>query len=198
MHKEAARLMHEGNGLPVLNGVSVQSVELDQEGNLTVTFDVPVKQRSTHYCLSLKGTRTFDVYEDSELEALVKQLFRTIRTRLEARPDPDMAAVDCNRCSGAACCRSYNVLLTEADIARLRGDIPRDVYVARYTTPGVDWSGDYLWQLRCDEDEHGEKCIYLKPDSRKRMRCSVYADRPQICRDFDMAVCDDFEALDGA
>jgi Fe-S-cluster containining protein len=179
-----------------LNGVSVDTIELDQEGNLTVTFDLPVTQQSTHYEMSLSGSRTFDVYEHPELAGLVKQLFGAVRKRLLAEPDPDMASVDCDRCKEASCCRQYNVLLTEADIDRLRGRTPRDVFLRRYTVKAVDWSGDHRYQLACDRDEIGEKCVFLTRDRHGRMRCSVYPRRPQICRNFDMAVCSDFTPMD--
>ncbi len=182
---------------PELNGVSVDSIELDQEGNLTVTFDLPVKQRSTHYELSLSGSRVFDVYECPELERLARELFSAIRKRLEARPDPDMARVSCDRCKESSCCREYNVLLSDEDIDRLRGKTPRATFLRKYAVPGVDWSGDFKYQLKCDKDERGEKCVFLKRDRQGRMRCSVYARRPQICRNFDMAVCTDFTPLDG-
>ena len=72
----------------------------------------------------------------------------------------------------------------------------RAAFIRKYTVPAVDWSGDYRYQLRSDEDERGEKCVFLRPDGKGRMRCSVYRRRPQICRDFDMAVCTDFTPID--
>ena len=181
--------------LPILNGLSISTVELDQEGNLSVTFDLPIKQRSAHYELSLTGTRTLDVYECKELEELVKKLFGAIRERLLAEPDADLAAVDCDRCRSATCCRSYNVLVTEYDIDRLRGSMSRRSFIEKNTDPAVDWSADFNYQLKCDTDADGEKCVFLKRDRAGRMRCSVYSRRPQICRDFDMAVCEDFTPL---
>jgi Fe-S-cluster containining protein len=180
-----------------LNGVSVQTIELDQEGNLTVSFDLPVKQTTTHYETSLTGSRTFDVYECPELHALVKKLFAALRARILAEPDADMAAADCDRCRESSCCREYNVLVSEADIDRLRGTMSRAAFTAKYTTKAVDWSGDFARQLACDRDAVGEKCVFLQRDRRGRMRCSVYARRPWICRNFDMATCTDFTPLDG-
>jgi Fe-S-cluster containining protein len=182
---------------PELNGVSVDSIELDQEGNLTVTFDLPVKQESTHYELSLSGSRTFDVYECPELERLAQELFKAVRKRLHEEPDADMATAHCDRCKESSCCREYNVLLSEEDVERLRGTTPRAAFLRKFAVKGVDWSGDFAYQLTCDRDETGEKCVFLKRDGLGRMRCSVYARRPQICRNFDMAVCADFTPLDG-
>ena len=183
--------------LPLLNGYSVSSLELDQEGNLTVTFDLPVKQQSTHFETSLSARRTLDVYECPEVEKLVKDLFRAVRRRLLKDPDADMARVDCSRCRDSNCCRNYNVLITEEDIERLRGPLSRAAFLRAYAVPAVDWSGDYAYQLRCDSDETGEKCVFLRKDGNGQMRCSVYANRPRICKDFDMATCTDFTPLDG-
>ena len=182
--------------LPVLNGISIASVELDQEGNLEVTFDLPVKQETTHYETSLKASRTLDVYAYPEIQDLVKQLFQAVRKRILAEPDETMATVDCDHCRESTCCREYNVLLTDEDIDRLRGDEPRAAFIEKNATAAVDWSGDYKYQLRCDEDEDEEKCIFLNRDDQGRMRCGVYARRPQICRSFDMAVCEDFTSMD--
>jgi Fe-S-cluster containining protein len=183
----------------VLNGVSVDSIAIDQDGNLTVTFDLPVTQESTHYELSLTGKRVFDVYEHPDLAALARRLFAAVRARLATTPDPDMAAVDCGRCKGAACCRQYNVLLSEEDIERLRGPLGRDAFLEKYADAGVDWSGDYRYQLKAVKDEEGERCVFLVPAGKEGlMRCSVYDRRPAVCRDFDMAVCPNFKPLDGA
>jgi len=186
-----------GRKLPLLNGVSISSLEIDQEGDLIVTFDLPIKQESAHYELSLSASRVFDVYECPELARLARDLFVAVRKRLLREPDPDMAEVDCDRCKDASCCRKYNVLLSDLDIDRLRGRMSRAAFIRKYTVPAVDWSGDYRYQLRSDEDEYGEKCIFLLPDRKGRMRCRVYRRRPQICRDFDMAVCTDFTPIDG-
>ncbi len=181
--------------LPVLNGYSICSLEIDQEGNLTVTFDLPVRQESKHYEIIRQASRTFDVYQCPELERHVRALFRAVRRRLLRQPDPDMAEADCEKCRDAPCCRKYNVLLTDEDIDRLRGRLSRRAFIARYTDPAVDWSGDYRYQLKSDSDEVGEKCIFLKRDRKGRMRCSVYEKRPAICRNFDVAVCPDFTPL---
>ncbi len=179
--------------LPPLNGLSVSTLELDQEGNLTVTFDLPVTQRSRHYSVAHTATRVFDVYEDPALARIVRRLFGAVRARVLARPDADLAAVHCRKCKEAPCCRRYNVLVTDEDIERLRGTMPRRRFIEKRTVKAVDWSGDYRYQLACDRDAHGEKCVFLTRDGKGRMRCRVYADRPAICRDFAMRACGDFE-----
>ncbi len=182
----------------ILNGITIQEMELDQEGNLTVTFDRPVEQESTCYELSLTGQRVLDVYEYPDLEKAAKELFQAARKHMFARPDETMDKVDCDRCKEAPCCREYNAILRDSDIERLRGDMPRAEFIRKYTVPAVDWSGDFHYQMKCDTDEEGEKCVFLRRNKNGIMRCSVYGKRPQICRDFDMAVCDDFQDPDEA
>jgi Fe-S-cluster containining protein len=137
--------------------------------------------------------RTFDVYKDPELERLCRDLFRAIRERVK-RPDPARLAVSCERCKSSDCCRSYNVLVTREDVARLREGlgIAAEVFHEKYLRPAVDWCSDYPWQLACDEDARGDKCVFLKETPGGQMRCSVYGLRPKICRDFDEKACDDF------
>jgi Fe-S-cluster containining protein len=178
--------------LPVLNGLSVASLHLDQDGDLTVTFDLPFVQKSRHYTEARTATRVLDVYKDPALGRLILKLFEALRQRTLARPDEDAGKVDCAKCKEAPCCRAYNVLITDEDIDRLRGAMPRRRFIAKYAVKGVDWSGDYRYQLACNRDARGEKCVFLTRDGKERMRCSVYAARPQICRDFDMRVCGDF------
>lgn len=189
-----------GNGsgaLFALNGLSVDQVSINQDGELKVTFDLPVVQTTPRYHQQLQGVRTFDVYQDRELARLCRDLFRAIRERVR-RPDPERVKVSCERCKTSDCCRSYNVLVTEEDVDRLREGLglEREEFARRYLRPAVDWCEDYLHQLACDEDARGEKCIFLKETPGGQMRCSVYHDRPQICRDFDERACDDFVPLD--
>ncbi len=181
-----------------LNGLSVDQVSINQDGELKVTFDLPVVQTTARYHQQLQGVRTFDVYKDPELERLARELFLAIRRRVRG-PDPARLALSCERCKSSDCCRSYNVLVTEKDVARLREalGVAAEEFHRKYLRPAVDWCGDYPFQLACDEDAHGEKCVFLKEGPGGQMRCSVYGSRPKICRDFDELACDDFVPLEG-
>lgn len=181
-----------------LNGLSVQNLKLSQEGELEVEFDLPGGQTTAQYHTQIRGVRTLSVYDDDELEDACKQLFNIVRRRV-MEPDPERVKVHCDTCSTSACCRNYNVLITEEDVARLATSfkMPLDAFKEKYTTSGVDWSDDYTSQLACDEDDEGEeKCVFLKRGPNGQFRCSVYEHRPQICRDFDMDCCDDFVAME--
>lgn len=181
-----------------LNGLSVHSVELNQDGELEVVFDLPYEQTTAQYYVNLRGTRTLNVYDDAELLEACKRLFDRAR-ELVMEPDPDREGIHCDRCSTSACCRKYNALVTEEDIERVAAGIGISPEEARerYMVAPMDWSGDYTAQLAADTDEQDgeEKCVFLKRASHGQLRCSIYEHRPRICRDFDMTSCDDFEPI---
>lgn len=192
-------MVNKKKALPELNGLSIDSMTISQDGELRVTFDLPVEQTTYRFQKELQAVRSFDVYEHPELQALARDLFHAVREKLEVN-DPELEEVDCDQCATSSCCRKYNVLTTSEDLERLRQglSLSREDFYARYVTEAVDWCDDYKYQLVCDEDEEGEeKCVFLKHDpSVGIMRCSVYEIRPQICRDFDMKTCTDFVSVD--
>ena len=182
-----------------LNGLSISTLTLNQDGDVEVEFDLPCEQTTSQYQRQLKGTRTLDAYDDDELQEACMQLFRIVRDRVQ-KPDEEREAVHCDECSSSACCRKYNVLVTEEDIERLAKHLqlsPRQ-FASEYTTDPVDWCGDFIAQLACEDDEEDdeERCVFLKRTDAGQLRCSVYEHRPQICRDFDMKTCDDFVAIE--
>ena len=181
----------------ILNGLSVHSLNLNQEGDLEVQFDLPYEQTTPQYDSQLRGIRTLNVYDDPELQEACRRLFEIVRRRVR-EPDPERLKVHCDRCATSGCCRNYNVLVTAEDMERLAAHLglARDEFRSRFTTPAVDWSADYERQLACDRDDAGEeKCVFLKRAAGGQYRCSVYEGRPKICRDFDMNRCDDFVPL---
>lgn len=180
-----------------LNGLSVQTLRLSQDGDLEVEFDLPHEQTTAQYHSQLRGLRTFSVYDDKEMEEACARLFDIVRRRV-MEPDPKRLQVNCDKCATSACCRKYNVLVTEEDLLRLAAglEMPVAALTERHTVPAVDWSRDYKRQLACDRDDQGEeKCMFLKRSASGQFRCSVYKHRPAICRDFDMNCCDDFEPM---
>lgn len=181
-----------------LNGLSIHNLSLAQDGTLDVEFDLPEEQTTAKYYTYRRGSRSFDVYDDQELEEACRRLFQVLRARV-MEDDEETAAVHCDRCRTSACCRKYNVLLRDSDIERLASHLkmPVPTFRKRYTRPAVDWCGDFARQLACDDDPEGEeKCVFLGQDAEGRWRCTVYEHRPQICRDFDMKACDDFVSID--
>ena len=181
-----------------LNGLSINTLQLNQDGDLEVVFDLPSPQTTHQYYTQVRGTRTLHVYDDEELLAECKRLFDLVRDRV-LKPDPERQKVHCDACGSADCCRKYNVLLMEEDVERLAAGLgmERKAFKKRYTVAPVDWSGDFVAQLDCDHDDEGkEKCVFLKRATSGQFRCSAYEHRPQICRDFEMESCDDFVPLE--
>lgn len=192
------RIPSDDEAVP-LDGLSIHTLSLNQDGDLEVQFDLPVEQTTPQYHKQLRGIRTLSVYDDEELKVACKRLFDIVRERVR-RPDVERSKIHCDNCATSACCRKYNVLVTAEDIERLADHfgMPPAVFQKRFTAAAVDWSADFKAQLVCDNDEAGEeKCVFLKPDAEGRFRCSVYESRPKICRDFDMNTCNDFVEMDG-
>jgi Fe-S-cluster containining protein len=87
---------------------------------------------------------------------------------------------DCLRCP-AYCCSYQHIPVTEEDLGRLAEHFGVDWKTARraYAKKGDE---DTPLVLRHKADEHfGSICRLIDPGTR---RCTVYAARPAICRDF--------------
>jgi Fe-S-cluster containining protein len=184
--------------LPDLNGLSIDDITISQDGDLTVTFDLPIEQATTKYELELQGSRTLDLYENEELQKVCRDLFRIVRKMMEV-PDEERVQTHCDSCQSSSCCRKYNVLVTQFDVERLcKGLKLSEAELRRkHLADAVDWCEDYKYQLTCDEDDDGEeKCKFLKEQPNGQFRCSIYEHRPEICRSFDMNTCNDFVPLE--
>ena len=57
-----------------LNGLSIHTLELSQDGTLEVEFDLPQEQTTAQRHSCLRGSRTLDVYDDDEDEHVVIKL----------------------------------------------------------------------------------------------------------------------------
>lgn len=181
-----------------LNGLSVNTVSISQDGEVEVEFELPHEQTTPRFTTSVQGSRSFDVYEDDELREACRRVFDIVRSRVQ-KPDPEREQVHCDSCDGAPCCHKYNILLRDEDIERLARGLgtTREDVVRRYTVPATDWTGDFERQLASErEDDDEEACVFLRYDELGRGRCGIYGFRPQICRDFDMKSCTDFVALE--
>lgn len=180
--------------LPIFNGVSVNKIEIEQNGDLHVTFDLPTPTHTTHFRTDVQGKRSFDLYEDPVLRDAAAALFQLLRERIN-QPDPDRAGIDCMKCTESTCCREYDVFVANSDIERIATHlkISREEVERDRLTPLLDWTGDFAFHLAQDEDEEGKKCTFLKRDAGGSMRCSIYEARPQLCRDFDHQDCTLFD-----
>lgn len=89
---------------------------------------------------------------------------------------PFVGATDpCSRHGCSACCHDIEMILTEADLTRLRAARPDEDFWFR--------ADDGYLQLRTRDGPpaaggEGRPCWFLEPSG----RCSVWADRPEGCR----------------
>lgn len=106
---------------------------------------------------------------------------------------------NCDLCKSSLCCRYWDVLVSEADVERLRAalGLSFDAFRERYLGRDVGWSAQFRWLLGRAQDAQGEKCVFLYEAPSGQMRCSVYPHRPQLCREFDVRTCKHFVPLDG-
>jgi hypothetical protein len=98
-----------------------------------------------------------DYLSDADLDALVESI-----------AEPIIAAIDCTTCGN--CCRSLDVYLTPQDALRLGDALPNpQTYIEH---PRAEAQGEW-GMLRA------RPCAFLKGNL-----CSLYAHRPQSCRDY--------------
>jgi len=112
---------------------------------------------------------------DAELDALLDEIAAAV-----------IPHIDCTAC--ANCCRSISVGLTPEDIPPLAAalNLPPDEVIARYVDRAAGERLDEWGIIACSP------CPLLEGK-----RCSVYAHRPQACRDYP-AFTPDFRWLSGA
>lgn len=183
--------------LPLFNGVSLSKIEIEQNGDVHVEFDLPTlpEQQSVHYRTDVVGKRTFDVYKDAELHSAAQALFKLLRRRLD-EPEPERLGVSCSQCSESRCCRDYEVFLSQRDAEALATHLglPLAELRDRHLEALPDWSGDFPYQLAKEDDHLGAKCTFLRRHAESgTMRCSIYEARPFLCRDFEERDCTLFD-----
>jgi len=94
-----------------------------------------------------------------------------------AASDPTQQTFDCRAC-GACCCAGLDVLLLPAEASRYEASDR----LARLLVWRARIAATPLPLLR--HDSSGERCLAY----RGRVgggRCSIYADRPELCREFE-------------
>lgn len=182
--------------LAAFNGVSISKIELEQNGDVHVEFDLPTPAHTTQYRTDVLGRRSFDVYRDQELLNAARGLFRILRQRM-LTSDPEREGIDCMKCSESKCCREYDVFVEAEDVTRLAAHLglSENVTAEKHLLRDPDWTGDYQYRLKKNKDEVGEKCVFLKRDKKSgHMRCTVYEARPNLCRSFAEQDCTLFDA----
>ena len=82
------------------------------------------------------------------------------------------------------CCRSNEIILTPADIIRMKHhfNLPSDEFLRRYTIPGTLQPTELpIPVIKLDEDKDNA-CPFLGDDG-----CTIYEDRPVACRYYPVA-----------
>jgi uncharacterized protein len=115
----------------------------------------------------------------------------TLDSAIDALVAPIVAAIDCTQCGN--CCRALDVYITPDDAARLAAGltIPLEAVSTRYLDHEAAAAVEEWGKFRT------QPCAFLRGTL-----CSVYAHRPQSCRDYP-AFTPDFrwllpDMLDGA
>ena len=94
--------------------------------------------------------------------------------------------LDCCAC-GACCCLGYDVLLTSEEAERFEADPRLSKLTWLYRSSG----GLTAQFLR--KDEKTGHCIALEGDL-GHVRCTIYSERPSLCRVFEVGSPDCLEA----
>jgi len=144
-----------------------------QLGSNLIT-DIPVIERISRQ--SEDDDFDFRVYLKFECDLSDRELDETVRETV----DEVWQKIDCTTC--ANCCKTLIIPVTDGDITRLsnRLKITRAEFSTAYLTKDAD--GDKVLA--------SQPCVFLGADN----RCTVYEDRPEVCRDFPFLYKDDFRS----
>jgi len=157
--------------------IDLDELEVEAEAALPRTSDA-LGERAQ------KVTRTLRLADHPELEAAVRGMVKAVHA-IFRRPDANHDASRCDRCVKADCCSFELILTTQAEAARILeflGEPPSAR--SRHFVEQRDIGEYYDLHIR---HERG-RCRFLKKVG-SQMRCSIYAVRPQVCREFDAGAC---------
>ncbi len=140
-------------------------------------------------------TRTFDLDDEryEKIRDAVDDLVDACQDAM-AIPDVDYDPNRCDRCVKSDCCTIERIHVSEEERLRIlaflgEADTPENY--DKYFEEDDDVGGFYKSMLR--HQSHG--CTFLKPMANGLLGCSIYPARPQVCRDFDAAYCDEYTEL---
>jgi len=144
-----------------------------QLGSELIT-DIPVIERIAQQ--TEDDDFDFRVYLKFRNKLSDKELDNTVRTIT----DEVWQKIDCTTC--ANCCKTLDITVSPADITRLsnRLNMTRKDFSTAYVTK--DAMGDNILKSR--------PCVFLGADN----RCTVYENRPEVCREFPYLHKDHFRS----
>lgn len=199
--KEQPSAELQGFDLTKVEATDIESIALDTEDHtITVSFSVPVNLGESQ----ADYEETFEVEEDQRIgsaaTALVKAIVDEVRKR--SRNIQESTESICMTCTSKCCGRDFeSVRVTQKDVERMRAaDIDVSEKTIKYYSHEL-FSGHvgefllvpYTGPLATE----GETCC---PHLR-RTGCSIYRQRPKICREFSSYTCgiyqEDPDKIDG-
>jgi Fe-S-cluster containining protein len=141
-----------------------------------------------HGDAGLRETVRLDLTRLDDVRAKVVELAELILAR------GDTATEDrCEHCVGACCMKVAPVPISRADVERL------EAATARTRGTFADEVSSFLvgvdYRLRFRDEPHavgGRCCTFLSVAPDGRGRCTVYAERPALCRDYSATECTEF------
>jgi Fe-S-cluster containining protein len=177
----------------------IESITLENsDDSLTIKVLLPLDDGTFS---EYEETIPFDDFAPNGLHEIAKRFSTAALSAVKARTMKDRP-VPCETCTGACCYKYDEVRLSSEDITMLHrafGDDAMKGYTL-YAT-GERWTG-YVGALKkaprkIGDQELDSACVYLRSDG-----CSIYENRPTVCREYSPWTCGDtYEAdpkkLDG-
>jgi Fe-S-cluster containining protein len=171
----------------------IEYIKLDGEDD-SISIGVMVEV-DDGFNASFEETIYFDEHTPQYLKDAATE-FRVATLRALKERVVKAKEVPCATCTGA-CCRGWMVRVTAEDVVRLRNaenfGEASIVYWDEGTalSPKESWMGYVGHFVQVPWTGPGEKndgCVYLGTSG-----CTVYKDRPGVCRDFSAWTCDQHE-----
>lgn len=173
----------------------LESIEIDlSESELTLESCLPAESLALA-SVERNLTRTFDLDDEryATLREAVDYLVDACQEAM-AMPDVEYEPDRCDRCVKSDCCSIERIHVSEEERVRILAfigepDTPESYH--KYFEEDDDVGGFYKTILRHTKGS----CCFLKPMANGLLGCSIYPARPQVCRDFDAAYCDEYTEL---
>lgn len=98
-----------------------------------------------------------------------------------------MEYIDCIKCKAGCCIVTGHVVLSEEDIERIektgKGEFYTRDHKDRKVLKRIQEVNMFINPL-----DYGP-CIFLDQSDEENAKCSIYSDRPKMCRDFSIEIC---------
>lgn len=158
--------------------------------SLQIDCDDTLVAEVRHGDAGLRETVRLDLSRLPDVRAKVIELAALVLQRR------DSAVADkCEQCLGACCMKVSPVPVSRADVERLEAATGRSRASFADEAQSFLRGVDYRLRFRDEPNAVGGRCCtFLAVGADGRGRCTVYADRPALCRDYGPVECTEFEA----